>query len=136
MQIVKEGPHNWDDLESRKPLEWLLVYSIEANGGIDDEWLKKGGMQRAEAEKLLKEDPRRREHIRGLLRIGRLFSLQMLFELLRQRATEMLAVVMKPAEIKSLLGTLRMLRTVEQDEQAFAMRQASSMLQLATASTP
>ena len=60
----------------------------------------------------------------------------MLFELLRQRATEMLAVVMKPAEIKSLLGTLRMLRTVEQDEQAFAMRQASSMLQLATASTP
>ena len=33
-------------------------------------------MQRAEAEKLLKEDPRRREHIRGLLRIGRLFSLR------------------------------------------------------------
>ena len=36
MQVVKEGPLNWDDLESRKPLEWLLVYSIEANGGIDE----------------------------------------------------------------------------------------------------
>ncbi|MCB1188495.1 hypothetical protein KDL29_15140 [bacterium] len=136
MQVVKEGPLNWDDLESRKPLEWLLVYSIEANGGIDDEWLAKGGMQRAEAEKLLKENPERREHIRGLLRIGRLFSLQMLFALLRQRTSELLATVMKPTEIRSLLGTLRMLRTVEQDEQAYQLHQASSMLQVATTGTP
>ncbi len=103
--------------DERRPLEWLLVYSLERNRGIDEAWLRQSGLNRQQAEKLLKDNEPVREQIRNLQRIGRLFTLEMLFELLKQRAAEMLARVTTPAEIKSILGTLKLLRSVEMLEQ-------------------
>ena len=92
------------------PLDWLMIYSIEHSGGITDDWLKKSGLNRSAAQKLLNENPEMQKQARKLQRVGRLFNLEMMFALLRQRAAEMLAAATKPAEIRSLLGTLDTLR--------------------------
>ena len=97
------------DEEGRSPLEWLLVYSIERNGGIDDDWLAASGLTRSQAEKLLEEHPGYREEAQRLQGLGRLFTLEMLFGLLRERAAEMLARATRPAELRSLLGILKQL---------------------------
>lgn len=96
------------------PYEWLMIYSIEHNGGIDDAWLERSGMGRGQAESLLAANPEMRKEARSLIKIGRLFSLKMMFDLLRQRAAEMLAAATKATDLKSLLGTLNMLQAVEQ----------------------
>ncbi|MCB1187701.1 hypothetical protein KDL29_11100 [bacterium] len=98
----------------RRPLDWLMVYSLEMHNGLDDDWLKASGLDRASAERLLAQHPEYRQEARQLRGLGRLLTLEMLFELLRQRAMEMLAAATKPAELKSLLGTLSGLRALEQ----------------------
>ncbi|MCB1187778.1 hypothetical protein KDL29_11485 [bacterium] len=108
----------------RDPLEWLLVYSIELNGGIDKDWIEKSGLGRGQAESLLAANPEVRREVRQLQRIGRMFSLRMLFDLLRERAAQMLAAASKPAEIRSLLGTLSMLRADEEKRQLVSLRDA------------
>lgn len=96
------------------PLDWLMIYSIEHSGGITDDWLKKSGLNRSAAQKLLNENPEMQKQARKLQRVGRLFNLEMMFALLRQRAAEMLAAATKATDLKSLLGTLNMLQAVEQ----------------------
>lgn len=103
------------DDDGRRPLEWLLVYSIERNGGIDDDWLAASGLTKAQATKLLEEHPGYREEARRLQGLGRLFTLEMLFGLLRERAAEMLAGATRPAELRSLLGILRQLPAEQGD---------------------
>ena len=93
--------------EAGRPMEWLLIYSIERNGGIDDAWLERSGLNRKQAESIQRLFPKYVQEARNLLRLGRLFSLDTLFELLRESAVEMLGKATRPADIKSLLGTLR-----------------------------
>ena len=91
------------------PREWLLLWSMEHNGGIDEQWLADSGLSQAQAEALQARNVDLREEIRGMQSLGRLFTLESLFELLRQRVMQMLATAHKPAELRSLLGSLRQL---------------------------
>ncbi|MCB1215929.1 hypothetical protein KDL44_00950 [bacterium] len=100
-------------LATQRPLDWLMIYTIEANGGITDDWLKRSRMERSEAQRLLNENPEARREVRQLLQLGRLMDLRMMFGLLLQRTSEMLAAATKPADVRSLTGTLQQLRQVE-----------------------
>ncbi|MEZ5339369.1 MAG: hypothetical protein R3F46_14050 [bacterium] len=99
--------------QSGDPLDWLLIYSIEIHGGIDDAWLEQSGMQRSEAEQILRDNPAQQREVRRLIQIGRLLTLENMFEMLRQRCLQLLSSVQKPTEIRSLLGSLGTLRSME-----------------------
>ena len=96
----------------REAYKWMMIYSLEHYGGATKEWRERSGMEEGEINALQSEKDIRRE-VRDLQRMGRLFTLEMLFELVKQKAMEMLAKVAKPTEVKSLLGTLKLLRAVE-----------------------
>ncbi|MEZ5339644.1 MAG: hypothetical protein R3F46_15450 [bacterium] len=117
-------------LASERPLDWLMIYTIEANGGITDDWLKRSRMERSEAQRLLNENPGARREVRQLLQLGRLMDLRMMFGLLLQRTSEMLAAATKPADVRSLTGTLQQLRQVEIIDQRELQRSADQAQRL------
>ena len=45
------------DEVDRRSMDWLLVYSLERNGGIDEGWLRDSGLSQGEAEQLLSDNP-------------------------------------------------------------------------------
>ena len=104
--------------EPRKPLDWLLVYSIEHHGGLGESWLKASGLSQAKGQKLLEENPQYQREARQMKSLSRLFTLEMLFALLRERSMEMLAGATKPTELKSLLGILNSLAEIAEKQAA------------------
>ncbi|UNM07955.1 MAG: hypothetical protein H7A35_14010 [Planctomycetales bacterium] len=92
-----------------RPEDWLLLWCMEHTDADEDSIRRASGRSAAELDELRSSNPETLTEIRGLHRMGALLSISMLFELLRQRLAAMLAVATKPAELRSLLGSLRQL---------------------------
>ena len=87
----------------------LLLWRIVQDGGVSDELLQLTGSSEEELRQFLESNAELYGEYRNLATAGQMLDLQDLYELARVKLSQMLADCARPAELRTLLGCLRLL---------------------------
>ncbi|MCB1218779.1 hypothetical protein KDL44_15450 [bacterium] len=95
--------------EQIRPEDWLLLWCLE-HAELDEASVGRAtGRTPEQLAELRDSNPAVLAEIRELHAFGSMLNVERLFELLRQRLAALIARATKPAELRSLLGSVRLL---------------------------